>query len=218
MKHIIASALLLGLMTHSKAQNLSLGPISGFNHTWLTGTQSNRVFNPGGTIGGRLTYSFTPSWGVGTDLLFSLEGVRTKTETSIATTTRDANMHYLRLNPRMIYFFGDLGDRLRPNIYAGTTFGALIGGNTITTVNGYSEGPSVETKTKTSEIYNGFDAGLFAGAGLNYRIGKAIWLNTEATYSNGLVDLTKSDNSWSASRGVAFNVGVTFPIGTVKSK
>ena len=215
MRQIFVSLLLAGAAVGTtKAQNLSMGPVAGFNHTWMTGMGPNRVFNPGATVGGRLTYSFNPHWGVGTDLIGSWEGVKTKVNYPANSTSVDANLVYLRLNPRMSYYFGELGDRVRPNIFGGTSFGALVGGETTTSIAPTSEGPRTVTTVKSSENYNTFDAGLFAGVGLNYRIGKATWLNTEAVYNNGLVDLTKNDNTWSASRGVAFNIGVTFPIGT----
>ena len=216
MKRIFVSLLLAGAaFGTAKAQNLSMGPVAGFNHTWMTDMGPNRVFNPGATVGGRITYSFNPNWGVGADLIGSWEGVRTKANYTTTSTSVDADLVFLRLNPRMAYYFGELGDRVRPNLFGGTTFGVLAGGETRTTIASSSEGPSVTTKVKSTDNYNTFDAGLFAGVGINYRIGKATWLNTEAVYNNGLVDLTKSDNTWSASRGIAFNIGVTFPIGTI---
>jgi hypothetical protein len=216
MKQIFVSLLLAGAaFGTAKAQNLSMGPVAGFNHTWMTGMGPNRVFNPGATVGGRLTYSFNPNWGVSADLIGSWEGVKTQANYPTTSTSVDANLVFLRLNPRMSYYFGALGDRVRPTIFGGTSFGVLAGGETSTTVASSNEGPSITTKVKSTDSYNTFDAGLFAGAGINYRIGKATWLNTEVVYSNGLVDLTKSDNTWSASRGVAFNLGVTFPIGTL---
>jgi len=216
MKQIFVSLLLAGAaFGTAKAQNLSMGPIAGFNHTWMTDMGPNRVFNPGATVGGRLTYSFNPHWGVGADLIGSWEGVKTKVNYPAVTNSVDADLVFLRLNPRMSYYFGELGDRVRPTIFGGTSFGALVGGETTTRMYSSSEGPVITAKEKSTDNYNTFDAGLFAGVGINYRIGKAIWLNTEAVYNNGLVDLTKSDNTWSASRGVAFNLGVTFPIGTL---
>jgi hypothetical protein len=216
MKQILVSFLVVSAaFGTAKAQNLSMGPIAGFNHTWMTDAGPNRVFNPGATLGGRVTYSFNPHWAVGADLIGSWEGVKTKVDFPTNSTAVDADLVFLRLNPRMSYFFGELGDRVRPNLFGGTSFGVLAGGKTKTTIASSNEGPVITDKVKSTDNYNTFDAGLFAGVGINYRIGKAIWLNTEAMYNNGLVDLTKSDNSWSASRGVAFNVGVTFPIGTI---
>ena len=217
MRQIFVSLLLAGAVVGTtNAQNLSMGPVAGFNHTWMTDMGPNRVFNPGATVGGRLTYSFNPHWGVGADLIGSWEGVRTKANyATTGSTSVDADLVFLRLNPRMSYYFGELGDRVRPTLFGGTTFGVLAGGETRTTVATTNEGPTITDKVKSTDSYNTFDAGLFAGLGINYRIGKAIWLNTEAVYNNGLVDLTKSDNTWSASRGVGFNIGVTFPIGTL---
>jgi len=45
-----------------KAQNVSLGPVASFNHSWVTGTsQSDRQFNAGYKVGATLTYSINPN-------------------------------------------------------------------------------------------------------------------------------------------------------------
>jgi hypothetical protein len=214
MKKIILSSLLIGGALAAKSQNLSMGPVIGINHSWLTNSGNNRHFNPGLNVGGTLTYSFNPSWGVGADLLFSMEGVKNRSE-NMATTTRDANLNFIRFQPKLIHFFGDLGDAVRPKLFVGGSLGVLTGGSTKTIVSTNDESADVVTKRPSKDLYNSFDAGIMAGGGINFRIGTATWLNTDLVYNNGLVDLTKSDNNWSASRGVSFNVGITFPIGTV---
>lgn len=215
MKKIMISGLLLGSMFMAKAQNLSLGPVIGINHSWLTNSGDNKRFNPGLNIGGTLTYSFNPNWGVGGDLLFSMEGLRTRTGSNPSATTRDAALNFIRLQPKVYHFFGQLGDAVRPKIFVGGSLGAMVGGNVKTTVSANNESADLTAKKPSRDIYKGFDAGLLAGAGINWRMGKAMWLTTDLVYNNGLVDLSKSDNSWQASRSLSFNVGLTFPIGTV---
>jgi len=215
MKKILISGLLLGSISMVKAQNLSLGPVVGVNHSWLTGTGDNKSFNPGLNIGGTLTYSFNPNWGVGGDLLFSMEGVRQRNEGSLSSTTRDAALNFIRVQPKFYHFFGNLGDAVRPKIFVGGSLGFLTGGSTKTTVASNNESADVVTKTPSKDIYNGFDAGILGGAGINWRLGKASWLTTDLVYNNGLVDLSKSNANWQASRSLSFNVGLTFPIGTV---
>lgn len=218
MKKIIVSSLFLGGVLMAKSQNLSFGPVAGINHSWMTNAGNNRHFNPGLNIGGTLTYSFNPSWGVGGDLLYTMEGVKNRSEGNTVVTTRDANLDFIRIQPKLIHFFGDLGDAIRPKLFVGGSVGFLVGGNTTTTVSTNMESADVTTKVKSKDLYNSVDAGVFAGAGINWRIGKATWLNTDLVYNNGLIDLSKSNNSWQASRGVAFNVGLTFPIGTINPK
>ena len=217
MKKIILSGLLLGSVLLAKSQNLSFGPVAGINHSWMTNAGDNKHFNPGLNIGATITYSFNPSWGVGGDLLYSMEGVKNRAEGTVIN-TRDANLNFIRLQPKLIHFFGDLGDAVRPKLFVGGSLGFLVGGNTTTTVSTNNESADITTKVKSSNSYNSVDAGVLAGAGINWRIGKATWLNTDLVYNNGLVDLSKSNSSWQASRSVGFNVGLTFPIGTVDPK
>ena len=214
MKKIIISTLFLGVVLMTKSQNLSMGPVMGINHSWMTNSGDNKHFNPGLNIGGTITYSFNPSWGIGGDLLYTMEGVKKRTEGTLVN-TRDANLNFIRIQPRLIHFFGDLGDAVRPKLFVGSSVGFLVGGQTTATVSTNNESADITTKVKSKENYNSIDAGVFAGAGINWRIGKATWLNTDLVYNNGLVDLSKSNDSWSASRNVGFNVGVTFPICTV---
>lgn len=215
MKKILFSTLVLAAVaTGAQAQNLSLGPIVGLNHSWMSNAGNKAQFNPGLGIGATLTYSFNPKWGVGADLKYSMEGVKTMSENTLTTTIRDANLNYVRFQPKLIRFFGDLGDRIRPKIYVGPSVGFLTGGKIITDVEPKQGGAVITTESLSKDSYNKVDAGLFAGAGLNYRIGKAMWLNTDLNYNHGLVDVAKS-NVNSATRALSFNVGITFPIGTV---
>ena len=205
----------MGGVIAAGAQNLSMGPIVGVNHSWLTNAGENKSFNPGLNIGGTLTYSFNPHWGVGGDVLFSMEGVRKRNEGSLSTTTRDVELNFVRLQPKMYHFFGELGDAVRPKLFAGASFGVLTGGNQKVTIAADNESADVVTKTPSKDSYNSFDAGLLVGGGINWRIGKATWFTTDIAYNNGLVDLSKGNNTWQASRSLSFNLGLTFPIGTV---
>lgn len=215
MKKIILSILLIGTLLAAKSQNLSLGPVAGINHSWMTEAGNNKHFNPGLNIGGTLTYSFDPSWGVGADLLYSRGGVKNQTTSGGVTASHDVNLNFIRFQPKMIYFFGDLGDAVRPKLFAGSSFGLLTGGETKSTVASNNESMDLVEKIDAKDRYRAIDLGLLAGTGINWRIGKATWLNTDLVYNHGLVDLSKTNNTWSASRSVAFNIGVTFPIGTV---
>jgi hypothetical protein len=216
MKRIILGSLLISTAFVANSQNLSMGPVAGINHSWLTSSGNNKHFNPGLNVGGTLTYSFNPSWGVGADLLFSMEGVKNRSESNLTTNTRDANLNFVRFQPKLIHFFGDLGDAVRPKLFVGGSLGLLAGGSTKTIVSTHDESADVVNKVPSKDLYRNFDAGVLAGGGINWRIGKATWLNTDVVYNNGLVDLSKNNNNWNASRSVSFNLGVTFPIGTVE--
>src|SRR5689334_9482764 len=164
MKKIIVSGLLLGSVLMVKSQNLSLGPVAGINHSWMTNAGDNKHFNPGLNIGATITYSFNPSWGVGGDLLYSMEGVKNRTEGNNVINTKDVNLNFIRVQPKLIHFFGDLGDAVRPKLFVGGSLGFLVGGKTTTTVSTNMESADITTKVKSSDNYNGVDAGLLAGA------------------------------------------------------
>ena len=200
------------------AQNLSLGKTAAFNHTWLTNTGGDKYFNPGFNAGAQLVYSFNPNWGIGADVTFSMEGVRSKTTMGDGQHIYDATLNYIRVPLKGIYFFGKLGDRLRPKVFAGPSVGFLVGGSTKNFTENNSGDRFLVDKVKSKEVYRNVDLGVLVGAGLNYRIMKATWLTADVNYTNGLVDLSRSAGTWSASRGLAVSMGVTFPIGTIAAK
>jgi outer membrane protein W len=189
------------------AQNLSFGPSVGIEHSWITGTK-DLEFKPGFSVGGVLTWSATPHWGFGGDIRVSfMEGVRTSFQTAEKEEHYKMNATYLRVPLKATYFFGEYGQKFRPKIYAGPSFGYLLGGETTVS------NSTLETKTK--DLLNDFDWGFIAGTGFNYRLKSNTWLNIDLAYTNGLHDVTKA-GGYQANRNVSVNAGVTFPLGTVK--
>lgn len=197
------------------AQNVSFGPVASVNHSWITGTsQSDRQFNLGYKVGAMLTYSIDPHWAVGADLLFANEGLRNENIVSDIKYTSKINLNYIRVPLKGTYFFGELGDKLRPKLYAGPSFGFLVGGKSKLETEVISTGNVVKTETNSKDNFKGFDLGAMVGAGLNYRIGTATWLNFDLNYTNGLIDISKSTSGWNANRNFGMALGVTFPLGT----
>jgi hypothetical protein len=187
---VIASA----LSFTAQAQYFSLGPSVGFQDTWVTNdlnADNKIVFHPGWNAGASFVYSTESHWGIGADLKYSMEGVSIKTES--LDVTSDWNLSYLRLPIRAIYFFGDYGDAVRPKVFAGPTMGLLLA----------SKLDGIDEKDGT----NGFDFGLHAGAGINFRLAEAIWLNTDITYTQGLIDVDQ-ENEISDGNNLNGNVGV----------
>ncbi|MES2775955.1 MAG: porin family protein [Bacteroidota bacterium] len=216
MKKVVAVALVaFAGMATVNAQNVSLGPVASFNHSWITGTsQSDRQFNPGFKVGATLTYSINPNWGVGGDLLFANEGAKAEATVGNTKFTNKTNLNYIRIPLKGTYFFGSLGDRFRPKLYAGPSFGILAGGKIISETENHALGTKVRTEANSRDSYNGFDFGAIVGTGFNYRIGTATWLNFDLNYTNGFSDITKSDASFLSNRNYGIGLGVTFPIGT----
>ena len=223
MKKVFFTLLVVTGFVSVNAQNLSLGPIGSFNHSWITGSgaSDNRDFNPSFKAGATITYSIHPHWALGADLLFANEGAKSTTTVANFETENKVNLNYIRVPLKAIYFFGDLGDKLRPKLYAGPSFGFLVGGKAKTETKNTTSGVTVKSEADSKDFYEGFDFGLTAGAGLNYRIARAIWLNFDVNYTNGFLDVTKNttvNKSFNANRNLGVAVGVTFPIGTVESK
>lgn len=215
MKKILFGTMMLAALavTKTNAQvrdNLSLGPLVGFGHSWTTGdlgTNVDRKFNPSFNGGLRLVYSASPNLGIGLDGIFHQEGQ--KTEFTGGKTT--VHLNYINLDPKLYYFFGKYGQRLRPKIGVGPNFGFLVGGKI------KSEAANTTTEFKAKDAFNGFNFGVSGLVGLNYRLMSKTWLNVDAVYNNGFSDLVKGPDE-SKSRSLFLNVGVTFGIGHVEPK
>ena len=57
-------------------------------------------------------------------------------------------------------------------------------------------------------------SGSHSAPGLNYRLQEKIWLNFDARYGVGLLDVTRLDNSNVKNNNWVINVGLSFPLGT----
>jgi hypothetical protein len=166
----------------------------------LRGDVSNTDWKPGLTIGGFYNYSSESGFGFSGQLLFTQLGAQ------INNKTNEINLNYIQAPLLATFFFGRYGDRVRPKIFLGPNLNFLVGardksGNNI---NGDSN----------NRIYNPFDLGLTFGAGLNYRLQEKIWLNFDARYGVGLLDVTRLDNSNVKNNNWGINVGLSFPLGT----
>jgi outer membrane protein W len=217
MKKAFLSMMVLAALTATKTNaqvkdNLSLGPIGGFGHSWISGdlaTGTERKFEPSLNVGGRLVYSATPKIGFGLDAAFRTEGGKVE---SAATETR-TNLNYIRLDPKILYFFGEYGQKLRPKIGVGPSFGFLVGGKTETKTDANT------VKFDSKDFYKGFDFGLSALLGFNYRLKSKTWLNVDASYNHGLTNVAKNNiGDANQNRSLFLNVGVTFGIGHAGTK
>lgn len=206
----IALLLAAGIAKSQKfAQNVSFGPIVGLGHSWISGIEGNREFKFAPSAGVTFVYSAGPHWGFGMDLKYSREGTKVKSPNfSLEGTT---NASYLRVPIKAIYFFGELGERVRPKIMAGPTMGILLGGKQKIET---SEG-SLVAEADVKESMHTFDIGLQGGAGVNVRLSRNTWLNTDVSYYHGLRDVHKEGDEWK-NRNIAVSVGVAFGIGTLR--
>lgn len=201
------------------SQNFSVGPFKGFGHSIVSvndNSQSglNKRFYPSFTIGGKFVYSFVSNWGISGGVNFSHEGGRLKgTLGGNNEVEYTYNTNYIRIPLQGIYFFGKLGDRIRPKLAAGPSIGFLLGG---TSTSGMVQNIKIETDTK--DIFEPVDMGVTGSAGVNFRIVKDIWLNSDITYYHGLTDINSSGPGSFRNRNLQMMMGVTFPLGTIKPR
>jgi len=153
---------------------------------------------------------------VGADAVFANEGFKAENTVSGNKFTNNTNLNYIRVPLKLSYFFGGLGDKFRPKLYAGPSLGFLVGGKTKFETENLASGAVVKTETDSKNNYKSFDFGVMGGIGFNYRIGTATWLNLDLNYTNGLTDVTKGESNWNANRNYGIAVGVAFPLGTIK--
>lgn len=212
---VIATCL---LSTTVYSQNLGIGPSKGFGPSivHITGNPAGDLdnrFYPSFNIGGKLVYSFVTHWGVSAGLNFSVEGGRLEGENGVNDYDYVYCANYIRVPLQGIYFFGDLGDRVRPKIAIGPQFGFLVGGKSK-----FETNESTETKVATRDIFEPFDAGVIGSAGLNVRIVKDIWINGDISYYHGLTSINSTGAGNFYNRNLQMNMGIMFPLGTVKAK
>lgn len=202
MKFIITITFaLLAFITGANAQNISIGPSVGLQHSWISGDlpdSTMHTFHGGFNIGASFVYSTESHLGLGADLKYSMEGTSIQTESNNVKTVTDWNTSYIRLPFRLIYFFGEYGHAIRPKIFLGPTIGVLLASK--------SEGTDVK------DLTNSFDAGVHGGLGLNIRLIEKLWLNTDVTYYQGLSDVTQSefDDTKNHNGNLSLNAGLLF--------
>lgn len=178
----------------------SMGPSVGIQHSWISfdhPESTSTTIHPGFNAGVSMVYSTESHFGLGADVKYSQEGVSLQTDILNVKTVTDWNTGYIRVPFRLIYFFGNYGNAIRPKLFAGPTVGFLIS----------SKSEDVDLMEST----NSFDAGVHGGVGLNIRLLPNIWLNTDLTYTQGLSDVTKSDVDDKNHNGnIGLNAGVLF--------
>jgi len=216
MKKIFSLAAVVLVAGSLNAQNLSFGPTVGFGHSLLSSSEDlsngyERKFRSAYNAGVKLVYSFVSDWGVSADVKFSGEGGKFQSD---AAGSRETiyRANYIRVPVQAIYFFEQLGDRVRPKVSLGPSVGFVVGGQLKTKEDG--------EETNKSDIDNyikGFDFGLNGAIGANIRMMGNKWINADITYYHGLINVSEASGGDLKNRGIGINVGILFPIGTVKA-
>ncbi len=186
---------------------ISLGPVGGFGHSW-TSNMDNR-FKPSAHLGIAMIYSRFEHWGWGTELTASHEGYSTRIGGNGTAQTISYDPTYLRMTPKAYYFFGDYGDNIRPKIYLGPSVAYRL------VEDRYVSGPGsteVQYMNTGSTMINDWDLGVDVGAGVNIKVAPYTWLNLDADYYHGLLDVTRMNGINNMNRSLRANVGVMIGI------
>ena len=132
MKKILAVCMVsVGFSMVAKAQSFSIGPNAGYGTTWLDNFKDKK-YKSAGNVGLSFIYSTKSSFGIGADVKYSFEGGKRQYATTVpgVTATEEASLNYLRVPIKAMWFFGSYGQRVRPKITLGPSFGFLVGGKT----------------------------------------------------------------------------------------
>lgn len=199
---ILLAAIFVIAFSKLNAQTFSIGPTAGFGHSWITNTEADSKFNPMWNAGLSFIYSTKTNFGIGADLKYSSEGNKTVFSGVAGQTKATINANYIRVPVKVIYFFGKYGSTVRPKIYAGPSFGFLTNTNLITETGG------TKAKTNYKNGIKGFDFGVTAGAGLNFRLASKTWLNTDLAFYQGLSNITKNKGLTQHNGNIGLNVGL----------
>lgn len=168
-KLMFASCLFLlgtGAANAQIGDQTSIGPRVGINFSNVSNVEGSEALT-GLAIGLTSTYSISEQTGLTVDLLYSGEGYKLN--------ENELRLSYLQIPIFFDLFFGELGEKFRPKVYAGIQPGFLLDSK--------NNGNDVE------DVFNGFNLALGGGLGFNYRVGSRIWLNTDLRAALGLSEI-----------------------------
>ena len=168
-KLLFASCLILlgtGAANAQIGDQTSIGPRVGINFSNVSNVDGSEALT-GLAIGLTGTYSISEKTGLTIDLLYSGEGYKLNSD--------ELRLSYLQIPIFYDLFFGELGEKFRPKVYAGIQPGFLLDSK--------NNGNDVE------DVFNSFNVAVCGGLGFNYRVGSRIWLNTDLRAALGLSDI-----------------------------
>ncbi len=198
MKNLLLILLISTIGIRAAAQeSISFGPVAGVNFSNISDMPGTTEHNTGLVLGAQLTHSHINNWGIGVAVLYSKEGVAWNAPAG----KTHINQTYLRIPLKGIIFFRGNEDAFRPKIFFGPSFALLLDSDTE-----IAGGEKFETK----DNYKTIDLGLMAGAGFNARLTEGIWLNVDAGYTYGLLDISDESTSEASNRNIGVTAGIAF--------
>ncbi len=186
----VISLFLIGVGTTNAqmGDQTSIGPRVGVNFSNVSNVEGSESLT-GLAIGLTSTYSISEATGLTVDLLYSGEGYKLNGS--------ELRLNYLQLPIYFDLFFGELGEKFRPKVYAGLTPGFLL--------------HAKNNGNKIEDVFNTFNLGVSGGLGFNYRVGSRIWLNTDLRAFLGLSDIRENAiGDKVANNNIQFSLGLAY--------
>ena len=192
-KSILVFSLFLATHHLLAQTTTSIGPMIGFNSSVYKGDISTEKWKSADlNLGVFLNHSRNETFGFRIEALYSSMG------TAFTNSSEVVKAGYIQVPVYGVAYLGRKGTSVRPKLMAGPYVGFLtnVGGSKV---------------NLNKDDYNQVDFGLKGAAGINFRLTREIWLNTDLYYGLGLTDLYKSDTDVS-NQSWGLNVGVSFPV------
>ncbi len=196
----LTSSSLLGYSQNNNEKNVppepierskfSIGVIGGFGDSFLL-PYVNAQFRPSWNVGISAIYAPKQHFGIGIDALYSVEGAKFLYHNPYNQTdyTSQTELDYIRIPVKAIFFFRGYEKDFRPKVALGPTLGILV--NETNSVNAAS-----------------VDLGANLSLGFNYRIAKAVWINVDASYYQGFLDVYSNNSENDLNGNVRLNAGI----------
>ncbi len=170
----------------------SIGLKGGFGHSFIM-PYRNYIFCPSWDAGISAIYAPGTHWGIGLDALYSMEGAKFEYLDPVSGNgyDRQVTLDYVRIPVKAIYFFRDYDKDFRPKVSLGPSLGILVG-----EVN--------STNARSIDLGGKFTAGF------NYRVARAIWINVDASYYQGFMDVYSGNSENDLNGNVRLDAGINF--------
>lgn len=193
-KSILVCSLMIAVHSlFAQTTTTSIGPMIGFNSSVYKGDISTEKWkSPDLNVGLFLNHSKNETFGFRVEALYSSMG------TAYNNSPEVLKAGYIQIPVYGVAYLGKKGAAVRPKLMAGPYVGFL------TNIGGTKVNPDKDNYKKA-------DFGLKGAAGVNFRLSREIWLNTDLYYGLGLADLYKSDTDVT-NQSWGLNVGVSFPV------
>jgi hypothetical protein len=177
----------------------SFGPELGVNFSKFGKDADETDYQTGLIAGGFLTYSILNTHAFTAKILYSQKGARDEASNT------NVQLNYIEVPIIWRVFFNREGD-VRPNVFAGPSFG-FLNGVKVKVADG-----DFETLDNYEDSFNSFDVGLGLGLGLNIRVGNEVYFIVDTRYTFGFSDLSKSATDVN-NQAIAITAGLSFGIG-----